>query len=249
VDQLRGAVGHLAACLLELAQLCRASHSKPEQQLELLARLFRIIPDRRAAQVLLNTHGAIAWAGTFGQSPYSDFTYVLCCAVDGHGLMPGPTANQREMHGALLDAYATPAARARWALDRDQLERRYPRLLRHARRGNPDAHGGGEHAAAAAAPASVGTPPQPVQLRGCAPLRRRRRRQHRRGPCGNPAPPVVPQRAPRVDDCLRTIIPRITRPWLRPGALFFWAVQGDAGLDAGGQGVLPRLGGLMGGPG
>jgi hypothetical protein len=130
VDQLRGAVGHLAACLLELAQLCRASHSKPEQQLELLARLFRLIPDRRAAQVLLNTHGAIAWAGTFGQSPYSDFTYVLRCAVDGHGLMPGPTANQRELHGPLLDAYATPAARARWGLDRDQLQRRYPRLLR-----------------------------------------------------------------------------------------------------------------------
>ena len=68
--------------------------------------------------------------GTVGQSPYSDFTYVLQCAVDGHGLMPGSTANQRELHGALLDAYATPAWRARWALHRDQLHRRYPRLLR-----------------------------------------------------------------------------------------------------------------------
>lgn len=130
VDQLRGAVGHLAACLLVLAQLCRSSHSKLEQQQELLARLFRLIPDRRAALDLLATHGTMAWAGTFGQSPYSDFTHVMRCAVDGHGLMPGATANQRELHGALVDVYATPAARARWALDRDQLQRRYPRLLR-----------------------------------------------------------------------------------------------------------------------
>ena len=62
LDQLRCAVGHLAACLLELAQLCRASHSIPEQQLELLARLFRLVPDRTAAQHLLNAHGTIAWS-------------------------------------------------------------------------------------------------------------------------------------------------------------------------------------------
>ncbi len=130
VDQLRGAVGHLAACLLELAQLCRASHSKPERQQEMLARLFRLIPDRAAAKHLLNAHGTITCSGTFGQSPYSDFTYVLRYAVDGHGLMPWATVNQRELHGALLNVYAAPAARARWALDRDQLQRRYPRLLR-----------------------------------------------------------------------------------------------------------------------
>jgi len=53
--------------------------------------------------------------------------------VEGHAPMRGSSKWHRVVHDQLLRRYALPSAILRWDMDRDELVRRYPRLLRAMR--------------------------------------------------------------------------------------------------------------------
>lgn len=134
VMQLQQLHGRVTASLAALSQQCVAAHNVPDRQAA-ITEFLRLVPARVDAQDVLQAHGATCWPGSFGESPYEHAVGVLRHVLNGVALPPRSTNAEREMHVAFLQAYALPTAVARWALDRDGLWGRYPRLLRAMQHG------------------------------------------------------------------------------------------------------------------
>lgn len=129
---VRTTPGPISELLLQLAAHCRSSRGDPDELDASCCVLLQLVPDRAAAEQLLAAQPAVGWSAA-NQSPYAGFIPVLRCILDGHGLMPGATRSQRHLHQRLAGAYGPPAAVARLRLCMENLEQRYPRLLRAMR--------------------------------------------------------------------------------------------------------------------
>lgn len=137
--------GELAQLLRSLAALCRSNSDKLDEAVgAALAYLVAMVPTRKEALLLSEVHGSIAWAASYGQSPYGDFTYVLRSALQGTALLPGSSRWQRSVHQRLVRTYGQPAAQVRLDEGRDEQARRYPRLLRAMRDAAILSHGEAE---------------------------------------------------------------------------------------------------------
>lgn len=145
--ELMSCEGTLPELLIELNRVClRASYASSEHRASLAATLLGLVPDRVAALGLLSAFGQTRWPASFGQSPYDEVMTVLRHALTGNGLASGGGEGERDLHRTLLSRFAPPAALARWSLNRDQLELRYPRLLRAMRHAALLTHGEAEGA-------------------------------------------------------------------------------------------------------